>query len=65
MADYDLLIKNGTIVDGLRMPAFEGTLASAAGRSWLWAMSRGAPTRVIDATGLDRRSRLHGHPHPL
>ncbi len=24
MADYDLLLKNGTSVDGLRMPAFKG-----------------------------------------
>ena len=32
MADYDLLIKNGTIVDGLRMPAFKGDLGIRNGK---------------------------------
>ena len=26
MAEYDVLIKNGTIVDGLRMPAYRGDI---------------------------------------
>ena len=32
MADYDLLIKNGTIVDGLRMPAFKGDIGVRNGK---------------------------------
>jgi N-acyl-D-aspartate/D-glutamate deacylase len=32
MAEYDLVIKNGTIVDGLRMPAYRGDIAIRGGR---------------------------------
>ena len=32
MADYDLLIKNGTIVDGLRMPAYRGDIGIRNGK---------------------------------
>jgi N-acyl-D-aspartate/D-glutamate deacylase len=31
MADYDLLIKNGTIIDGLRMPAYRGDIGIRSG----------------------------------
>ena len=32
MAEYDLLIKNGTIVDGLRTPAYRGDIAIRNGK---------------------------------
>ena len=31
MAEYDLLVKNGTIVDGTRMPAYRGDIGIRAG----------------------------------
>ena len=52
MADYDLLIKNGTIVDGLRMPAFKGDLGVRNGKIAAIGNVQGTATRVIDATGL-------------
>jgi N-acyl-D-aspartate/D-glutamate deacylase len=52
MAEYDLLIKNGTIVDGTRIPAYRGDIGVRGG--WIAAMGniKGNATRVIDATGL-------------
>jgi N-acyl-D-amino-acid deacylase len=53
MAEYDVLIRNGTIVDGTRVPAYHGDIGIRGGR--IAAMGRikgGGATRVIDATGL-------------
>jgi N-acyl-D-amino-acid deacylase len=51
VADYDLLIKNGTIVDGLRMPAFKGDIGVRHGRIVAIGNVQGSAERVIDATG--------------
>ncbi|MBI3801728.1 MAG: amidohydrolase family protein [Deltaproteobacteria bacterium] len=51
MADYDLLIKNGTIIDGLRMPAFRGDVGIRNGKIVAMGNIQGTATRVIDATG--------------
>src|ERR1043166_9029291 len=51
MADYDLLIKNGTIVDGLRMPAYRGDIGIRGGKSVAMGNVQGSATRVLDATG--------------
>ena len=51
MAEYDLVIKNGTIVDGLRMPAFKGDIAIRGGKIVAMGNITGDATRVIDATG--------------
>jgi N-acyl-D-aspartate/D-glutamate deacylase len=55
MAQFDTLIKNGTIVDGTRAPRFQGDLGIRDGK--IVAISRsGLPAvdadRVIDASGL-------------
>jgi len=52
MAEYDLLIKNGTIVDGLRMPAFRGDIGVRGGKIVAMGNVQGSAARVIDATGL-------------
>ena len=52
MADYDLLIKNGKIVDGLRMPAFRGDIGVRDGKIAAMGNVQGSAQRVIDATGL-------------
>ncbi len=52
MADYDLLIKNGTIVDGLRMPAHRGDIGVRDGKIAAMGNIKGSAQRVIDATGL-------------
>ena len=53
MADYDLLIRGGTIVDGLRTPRYVGDLAIKDGRIARIGGLRGArASRVLDASGL-------------
>ena len=52
MAEYDLLIKNGTIVDGLRMPAHRGDIGIRSGKIVAMGNIQASATRVIDATGL-------------
>ena len=51
MAEYDLLIKNGTVVDGLRMPAYRGDIGIRSGKIVAMGNIQGTATRVIDATG--------------
>jgi N-acyl-D-amino-acid deacylase len=51
MAEYDLLIKNGTIIDGLRMPAYRGDIGVRGGKIVAMGNVQGSATRVIDATG--------------
>jgi N-acyl-D-aspartate/D-glutamate deacylase len=49
---YDLLIRNGRIVDGSGMPAFRGDLAVKDGKIVEIGKINGAATRTIDADGL-------------
>jgi N-acyl-D-amino-acid deacylase len=49
---YDLLIKNGRIVDGSGMPAFRGDVAVRSGKIIKLGKLSGTATRVIDADGL-------------
>jgi len=51
MAEYDVLIKNGTIIDGLRMPAYRGNIGIRGGKIVAMGNVQGSATRVIDATG--------------
>jgi hypothetical protein len=52
MAEYDVLIRNGTIVDGTRVPAYRGDIGIRAGRIAAMGRIKGGAKRVIDATGL-------------
>ncbi|MDE0349043.1 MAG: amidohydrolase family protein, partial [Gammaproteobacteria bacterium] len=53
MTQYDLRIKNGTIVDGTRVPRFKGDLWVRDGRiAQIGGRARGAAAREIDADGL-------------
>jgi N-acyl-D-amino-acid deacylase len=52
MPDYELLIKNGTIVEGTRIPAFKGDIGINGGRITAMGNLTGSAARVIDATGL-------------
>jgi N-acyl-D-amino-acid deacylase len=49
---YDLLIKNGTIVDGTGKPRFQGDLAIADGKIAKIGQIEDDATRVLDASGL-------------
>src|SRR5438093_11131836 len=49
---YDLLMKNGRIIDGSGMPAFRGDVAVRGGNIVELGKLSGAATRVIDAAGL-------------
>jgi N-acyl-D-aspartate/D-glutamate deacylase len=51
--DYDLLIRGGTIVDGIGNPTYVGDLAIKGGRiAAMGRVSGKSATRVIDAAGL-------------
>lgn len=52
MAEYDLLIKNGTIVDGSGAVAFRADLAVSEGRIVEVGVVSGSAARVIDASDL-------------
>lgn len=53
MADYDLHIKGGTIVDGTRVPSFQGDVWVREGRiAQIGGRSPGFAKRTIDADGL-------------
>ncbi len=49
---YDLLVKNGTIVDGTGAPAYHGNVAAAGGRIVEVGDVDGPAARVIDASDL-------------
>ena len=53
MADYDLVIKQGTIIDGLRTPRFVGDIGIQDGRiARIGSIAAGDGERVLDAQGL-------------
>src|SRR5690348_6176375 len=52
MAQYDLLIKNGTIVDGTRIPAYRGDIGIRGGKIVAMGNLKESATRELDATGL-------------
>src|SRR3989441_9524100 len=49
---YDLLIKNGRIIDGSGMPAFRGDVGVSQGKIVAIGKLRDAAARTIDAAGL-------------
>jgi len=49
---YDLLIKNGRIIDGSGMPAFRGDVGLRNGKIVEMGKLRGSATRTIDVDGL-------------
>jgi N-acyl-D-amino-acid deacylase len=49
---YDVLLKNGRVVDGSGMPSFHGDVAVKNGKIAAIGKLGGAATRVIDADGL-------------
>jgi N-acyl-D-aspartate/D-glutamate deacylase len=49
---YDLVIRNGKIVDGAGAPAFSGDLAVTGGKIVSVGGKAGAGRRDIDASGL-------------
>jgi N-acyl-D-amino-acid deacylase len=49
---YDLLIKNGRVIDGSGLPAFRGDVAVSHGKIVATGKLRDSATRTIDADGL-------------
>ena len=53
MAEFDVVIKDGTIVDGTRVPRYRGDIAVKDGRiAEIGSIQSNAGDKVIDATGL-------------
>jgi N-acyl-D-amino-acid deacylase len=52
MAEYDLVIRNGTIVDGTRVPAYRGDIGIRNGRIIAMGNLTESAARTLDATGL-------------
>ena len=63
---YDLLIKNGRVVDGSGAPAFNADVAVQDGKIVGVGKANGAAAkRTIDADGTRRRAGLYRPPHPF
>ena len=56
---YDLLIKNGRVIDGSGMPAFRGDVAVSNGKIVAIGKLRDTAARTIDADGLVVAPGLH------
>ncbi len=62
---YDLLIKNGLVVDGSGMPAFRGDVGVRDGKIAEIGKLSGPATRTVDAERARGFSRLHRQPRAL
>jgi len=52
MADYDIIIKGGTIVDGTRTPRYVSDVGIKAGKiSQIGAIGNSTADKVLDAKG--------------
>jgi len=56
MRKFDLVIRNGNIIDGTGAPAFRGDVAVRDGRIAAVGTIEGEAAHVIDAGGLSRLS---------
>jgi hypothetical protein len=66
MADFDIHIRGGTIVDGTRVPRYRGDVWIRNDRiAQLGRHASGSAHETIDADGLNRRSRLRRFVHAL
>ena len=53
MADYDIVIKGGTVIDGTRTPRYRGDVAVLDGKvAAIGKIAASAGRRVLDADGL-------------
>lgn len=62
---FDLLIKNGDVVDGAGAPRMRADVAVQGGRIVEVGKVSGAAKRTIDADGAIVTPGLRRHPHPL
>ncbi len=66
MADIDLQIKGGTIVDGTRVPRYRGDVFIKDGKiAQLGGRAPGFAKKTIEADGLRRRPWFRRSPYPL
>ncbi len=65
MAELDLAIRGGTLVDGTGAPGRRGDLGIRDGKIAELGQLSGEAARELDASRLRGRARLRRHPHPL
>ena len=64
-AQFDLVVRGGTVLDGTGGEPREADVAVQDGRIAAVGRIAGAGREEIDASGLARHAGLRRHPHPL
>ena len=60
MAEYDVIIKGGTIIDGLLTPGYVSDMAIKDGKiAQIGGLRHSSASKVLDASGAHRSSGFH------
>ena len=66
MPTYDLVIKGGTVIDGLQTPRYKADVAIKDGKvAQIGRVNAADGQEVVDAVRQGRGTRFRGPPYPL